>query len=48
MAFQDIEARFLQSWIVIVVDDIQAHDLAAGRQQALGDVKSDKAGGSGD
>ncbi len=48
LALQDVEARFLQLRIVIVVDDIEADDLAAGRQQALRNVESDKARGSGD
>ena len=34
--------------IVIVVDAVKTDDLAAGRQQALGYMKPDKAGSSGD
>ena len=48
LALEDIQARFLQLRIVIVVDDIEANDLPAGRQQPLRDVESDKPGGSGD
>ena len=48
MALQNVEPRLLELRIVIVVDDVEADDLAAIRQQALRDVKSDEAGGSGD
>ena len=48
VAFQNLETRFLEFGIVVAVDDIEADDLAALRQQALRNVKSDKAGGSGD
>ena len=45
MALQDVKTRFFQLWIVVVVDDVETDDLAAGRQQALRDVKADEAGG---
>src|SRR5882724_3042757 len=48
LAFQNVEARFLEFWIVIVIQAIETDDLSAGRQQPLRNMKPDKAGGSGD
>ena len=47
LAFEDIETRFFQRRIVIVVDAVETDNLAAGRQQTLRDVKADEAGGAG-
>src|ERR1700716_192687 len=48
LPLQYFEAGFLQPGIVIVVDDIEADDGTAVAQQALRDMKADKAGCSGD
>ena len=48
IAPQDVEARFLQFGIVIIVDAVEADHLAAARQQRRATWKSDKAGSSGD
>ena len=48
MTLQDVETRLFQLGIVVIVDDIEADDFAAGGQQALSNMKADKAGSSGD
>src|ERR1700757_3012220 len=45
---EDIEARFLQPRIIIVVDAVNAHDLASLSQQLLRDMESEEAVASGD
>ena len=42
------QARFLQRRLVIGIEVVDAHDRVAARQQPLGDVHSDEAGGAGD
>jgi hypothetical protein len=48
MALQDVEARFLQLGIIVIVDVVDANDLATGRQQKLRNVESYETGSSGD
>ena len=48
MLFQNLKPGLFQSGIVIVIDDIETDDLAPARQQALRNMKSNEAGGSGD
>ena len=40
---QDVQPRLLQRRIVIIVEIVQADDMAAFRQQLAGDMKADKA-----
>src|SRR5262249_17321265 len=46
-ALQDLEPRLLEPRIVVVVQIVEADHSAAGRQEALCDVKSDEAGNPG-
>ncbi len=48
MVGQLLQARLLQADVVIVVEVVDADDLVAARQQALGNVHSYKSGGAGD
>jgi len=43
-----MEAGFLQSYIIIGVDDIDTDDIVPSFQQSLGGVKADEACGAGD
>ena len=48
IALQYFETRFLQSGVVVIVDDIEADHGAAIAQQALRNMEADKAGRSSD
>ena len=43
---QPRQSRLLQGDIVVVIEIVEADDLVAARQQALGDVGADEAGGA--
>ena len=45
---EPLEARLLEADVVVVVDDVEADDLVAAGEEALGDVVADEAGGAGD
>ena len=42
------EPRLLQADVVVIVEAVEADDRVATRQQYLGDVRTDEAGGAGD
>src|SRR5690349_9637698 len=45
LTFQNVETRFLQLRVVIVIQTINANDRSIVRQQSLRDMKTDEAGG---